>query len=447
MSAAVANLTVEEIKKAALPLSGPSGNFDRVMNLVGASRYVLLGEASHGTHEFYRARIEITKRLIREKGFTVVAWEADWPDALRVNRFVRDGTPEKAAAALAGFQRFPSWMWRNTDVLDFIGWLASYNSQLPEKAPKAGIYGLDLYSLHKSMDAVVAYLEKVDPQAARAAQRRYSCFEDFGSDPQDYGHLASQLKGLSCEEEVVQQLTEILRHEADFLREDGTIAADELFFAEQNARVAVNAEEYYRALYHGRQNTWNLRDIHMRDTLDNLVAHLERQGQSPKVVLWAHNSHLGDARATEMSARGELNVGQLIKQQRGRDAVLVGFTTYSGTVTAADDWDATAQRKVVQPALKGSYEQLFHDTQVPNFYLKLRDNQTLANDFENKFIERAIGVIYRPKTERSSHYFKANLAHQFDAVIHFDSTRAVEPLDANPEWEAGELPETFPSGM
>src|SRR4051812_20336383 len=395
MALFIGERALSSIQNFARPLTGSRQQYDALLQLIGDAKYVLLGEASHGTHEFYKARAEITKRLITEKNFTVIAWEADWPDALRVNRYIRGAnTDDKdAEESLRGFQRFPIWMWRNADVLDLVGWLREHNSSLPRDKAKAGIYGLDLYSLHSSMNAVIAYLDKVDRDAAREARKRYSCFEDFGDDPQTYGLTASQHRSLSCEKEVVEQLAELHRHGADFLRRDGRIAADELFYAEQNALVAKNAEQYYRAMYRGRPNTWNLRDTHMLDTLDHLMTHLENQGEQPKAIVWAHNSHLGDSRATEMAKRGELNVGQLMRDRHAGDSVLVGFTTYTGTVTAASDWGEIAERKRVLPALQESYELLLHETGIPKFLLNVRGNATLAEDLEPALLERAIGVI------------------------------------------------------
>jgi erythromycin esterase-like protein len=448
MALFVSNRLAGAIHESAHPLEGGRQDYDPLMDLIGDARFVLLGEASHGTHEFYKARAEITKRLITEKDFTVVAWEADWPDALRVNRYVRKTSQDAdAEEALRGFQRFPTWMWRNADILDLVGWFRSHNAKRPASAPKVGVYGLDLYSLHSSMDAVVHYLEQIDPEAAKEARERYSCFEHFGTDPQAYGMTASQHRSLSCEDDVVGQLIELQRRAADYLRRDGRIAADELFFAEQNARVAKNAEHYYRAMYRGRPNTWNLRDTHMVDTLDDLMHHLERQGEQPKAVVWAHNSHLGDARATQMGERGELNVGQLVRERHGRECVNVGFITYTGTVTAASDWGAIAERKHVRPGMEDSYEALFHEANIPNFLLVIRRNRKMVEHLKTPHLERAIGVIYRPDTERWSHYFHASLSQQFDAVIHFDETRAVEPLERTAEWEEGELPETYPSGI
>jgi erythromycin esterase-like protein len=332
-------------------------------------------------------------------------------------------------------------MWRNADVLDFVAWLRRHNDSIPETKQKCGFYGLDLYSLHASAHFVIEFLEKVDPDAAKRARHRYSCFENFGEDSQAYGYAASFGLSKSCEDEVVGQLVEMQRRAADLASRDGHVEPDGFFVAEQNARLVKNAERYYRAMFGSRVSSWNLRDQHMVETLDALVKYL---GPSAKVVIWAHNSHLGDARATEMGRRGELNVGQLVRQRHGKNAALLGFTTYTGTVTAASDWDGPAERKRVRPALSGSYERFFHDTGINNFLLTLRGVDALSDVLNQELIERAIGVIYLPETERLSHYFLARLADQFDAVVHLDETRATEPLERTSQWEAGELPETFP---
>lgn len=433
------NLT-DTVREAAHPLTGAASDYEPLMELIGDARFVLLGEATHGTHEFYRERAEITKRLIQEKGFTAVAVEADWPDAYRVNRYVRGVSNDATSTdALGGFQRFPTWMWRNTDVVNFIDWLREYNSALPQNATKIGFYGLDLYSLYNSIEEVLGYLDKIDPEAAKRARHRYSCLEHFGEDTQRYGYAASFGLGESCEDEVVNQLRELQRRADEYAQRDGRVAEDEYFYAEQNARLVKNAEEYYRSMFRGRVSSWNVRDRHMAETLDRLVAHFDKQGSRTKVVVWEHNSHLGDARATEMGDAGELNVGQLVRERYGRDAVLVGFTTYSGTVTAASKWGGSAERKRVQPALPDSYEALFHDTGVPRFLLTLRDSG-MVTDLRERLLERAIGVIYQPQTERISHYFYARLPDQFDAVLHFDETQAVEPLERTGQWETGEVP-------
>jgi erythromycin esterase-like protein len=445
--------SVDTVREAAHPLTGAATDYDPLLEMIGDARFVLLGEASHGTHDFYRARAEITRRLIEEKGFTVVAVEADWPDAYRVNCYARSASHDgDASEALAGFSRFPSWMWRNTDVLDFVNWLRAHNEAIAPGAVKAGFYGLDLYSLYGSMEEVLRYLDKIDPEAAGRARYRYGCFEHFGEDTQAYGYAVSFGMRQSCEDEVVNQLIELQRRAGEYSQQDGQAAENEFFYAEQNARLVKNAEEYYRTMFHGRVSSWNLRDRHMAETLDALVAHLDRQrGREgvTKCVVWAHNSHLGDARATDMGESGEWNVGQLVREKYGADAVLVGFSTYTGTVTAASDWGKPPELKRVRPGLPNSYEALFHEVGVPRFLLTLRGeaaSQVAANLREPR-LERAIGVIYRPDTERISHYFQARLSDQFDAVLHFDVTRAVEPLERTAAWESAEAPETFPSGM
>ena len=445
MQTTIEGSPTDTVRENAHRLLGTAQDYDPLMNLIGNARFVLLGEASHGTHEFYHERAHITQRLIEEKGFTAVAVEADWPDAYRVNRYVREASKDTfAIEALADFKRFPTWMWRNTDVVEFLEWLRTYNSARPSRGKQAGFYGLDLYSLRASMDAVLRYLEKVDPESAKVARTRYACFDQFGEDTQNYGFAAGLGLAKSCEEEVVAQLVELQRRAAEYARRDGSVLEDELFYAEQNARLVKNAEEYYRSMFVEEVSSWNLRDRHMVETLNALVAHLERHGGRAKIVVWAHNSHLGDARATQMSQRGELNVGQLVRQQHGRGAVLVGFTTHHGTVTAASEWGGPAERKRVRPALTNSYEEIFHDTELAQFLFTCREVNDATEGLREPKLERAIGVIYRPETERMSHYFWARLPDQFDAILHFDETRAVEPLERTAEWDAGEVPETYP---
>ncbi len=448
MTTAVRATLPDLIHEAAHPLVGAPDDFEPVLARIGDAPYVLIGEASHGTHEFYRIRAEITKRLIAEHGFTAVAVEADWPDAYRVNRYVRGVSEDAdAAEALRGFERFPQWMWRNADVLDFVGWLRAHNDTKSHPDERVGFYGLDLYSLHASIDAVLRYLREVDPEAAERARERYACFDQFGSDPQTYGYATTAGLAPSCEAEVVAQLVEMRRSAAELMKHDGRLAADELFFAEQNARVVAHAEQYYRAMFGSRVSSWNLRDLHMAETLDALVSFLRPRVAAPKVVVWAHNSHLGDARATEIGRSGELNVGQITRQRHGGDVVLIGFSTYTGTVTAASDWDEPAERKVVRPALRGSYEALFHEVGTPNFALLPSRTAALRSALDHARLQRAIGVIYRPQSERQSHYFHTHLPRQFDVVLHYDQTRAVEPLERTAMWERGEMPETYPSTL
>src|SRR5437016_8266344 len=433
----------EFVREIAQPLSGGVNDYDGLLKLIGNARFVLVGEATHGTHEFYSERAAITKRLIAEKGFSVVAIEGDGPDSARVHRYVRSNTADaNANEALSGFRRFPIWMWRNTVLVEFVEWLRGFNRDIDPKQAPVGFYGMDLYSLHASIEAVLKYLKKVDPESAKRAQLRYSCFDHFSRKPQEYGYATTVGAAEPCEEAVVEQLIELQQKAAEFLSRDGDVAAEELFFAEQNARLIKDAEQYYRSMFRGRASSWNLRDRHMVNTIGNLVAHLNGSRQ-PKAIVWAHNSHLGDARATEMSHYGEVNVGQLTRERFGNEAVLIGFTTYHGTVTAASDWGAPAERKTVRPALEGSYEDVFHQTGLPRFLIDLRGAGQIGVPQQRR-IERAIGVIYRPETERLSHYFHARLPEQFDAVIHIDETRAVEPLERTGIWEEGELPETYP---
>ena len=447
MAVATTDKVTESIRKEAWPLSGEVDDYNQLLAVIGNARFCLLGEATHGTHEFYRERAEITKQLIKEKGFTAVAVEADWPDAFRVNRYVRGLSDDNNAdEALSGFKRFPTWMWRNTVVVDFVEWLRAYNASLPNDSVKVGFYGLDLYSLYTSIEAVLSYLTRIDPEAAKRARYRYSCFEHFGEDTQAYGYAATLGITESCEREVIDQLVELRRRAADYASRDGRVAQDEFFFAEQNARLVLNAERYYRTMFHGRVESWNLRDRHMAETLDALFTHLNSQRQPGKIAVWEHNSHLGDARATYMADYGELNVGQLVRERHGSQAVLIGFTTFTGTVTAASDWDGPAERKRVRPALADSYERLLHDVGISNFVIDLH-NSELSQLLRNPRLERAIGVIYVPQTERQSHYFDARLSDQFDAVIHCDETQALEPLERYALWETGEPPETFPTGI
>jgi erythromycin esterase-like protein len=424
-------------------------DYDPLVKLIGDARFVLIGEASHGTHEFYRERAQITKRLIAEKGFSAVAVEADFPDAYRVNRYVRgEGTDSDAIDALAGFERFPAWMWRNADVLDFVGWLRAHNDDLPVSKAKIGFYGLDLYSLHTSIEAVLSYLEKIDPEGAGRARERYSCFDHFGDDTQAYGYATAFGISNSCEDEVVDQLVEMHRRAAELANRDGRVARDDFFFAEQNARLVKNAEQYYRTMYRSDVSSWNLRDKHMTETLVSLDKHLTQGGNLAKIVVWEHNSHLGDARATEMgSRRGELNVGQLVREVYREQAKLIGFTTHHGTVTATTDWGGPAERKRVRPGLPGSIEELFHKVGRDRFMLLINADDKLKRVLRQDMLERAIGVIYRPETERQSHYFHASVSEQFDAIIHIDETRAVEPLERTSEWEQAEVAETYPSGF
>jgi erythromycin esterase-like protein len=436
---------VAAARSAALPIDGPTReNVARILERLPPARIFMLGEASHGTHDFHHFRTCFTKYLIERHGLDAVAIEGDWPDAYRVNRFVRgEGPDQDANAALSGFERFPSWMWRNTEVLSFVRWLRDWNDKHPNR--KVGFYGLDLYSLMTSVHAVITYLDKVDPEAARRARARYACFDHFAGDTHAYGYAVSAGIVESCEDAVIRQLIDLQRRAREYAGRDGRAAEEEFFFAEQNARLAQNAEQYYRAMFRGRHSSWNIRDTHMAQTFDSLTTFLSRDGSEPKLAVWAHNSHLGDARATEMGERGEINLGQLLRERYGSDVMSIGFTTYDGTVTAASDWDSPGGRKIVRPGLDGSIEGVMHGVEVPQFALLLHDQQ--LGGFAAPLLERAIGVIYRPQTERQSHYFQARLTEQFDALIHIDRTTALVPLEPSPHWYHEEVPETYPSGL
>lgn len=433
------------IREEATHLSGSAEDLDEVLEGVKDKRVVLIGEASHGTHEFYAERARITRRLIADHGFRAVAIEGDWPDAHRVNRWIHGAEDDPdAERALRGFRRFPTWMWRNSEVLDFVGWLRAFHDT---GRHRVSFFGLDLYSLYRSIECVVRHLDRIDPDEAEAARARYSCFDRFERS-QDYG--AAVMRGLTpaCHQKVLQQLIALVEAGDRWLRHDGIAAEDEQFSAEENARVVVDAERYCRAMFTGRAElSWNLRDRHMAATLSRLLAHLDRREPGPaKVVVWAHNSHVGDARKTEMSSRGELNLGQLARETFPGETAAIGFSTYSGTVTAAHAWDLPARRFDVRPALAGSYEQLLHEADIGDFVLNLTAGD-VSEHLSAPRLQRAIGVIYRPETERESHYYGARLAEQFDWLLHLDRTRAVEPLEPSAEWARDEPPETYPSAL
>lgn len=372
-------------------------------------------------------RAEITLRLIAEQGFDAVVVEADWPDAYRLNLFVRgEGEDVGAASAFDDFERFPRWMWRNEEVLRFAQALRAHNLERPAER-RVGFYGMDMYSLYRSAEAVVDYLSSVDEEQAAIARRQYAAL-DHVRDPQRYGYEAVYGVRPDCRQAVRERLLALWKHAPEYLGRDGRPAADAFFFAERNAQVVASAESYYRAMFGPRAESWNLRDRHMVDTLLALQGHLRSHGGTGRIVVWAHNSHLGDARATEMSFAGEWNVGQLIRQRLGEaEALLVGFTTYTGTVTAAYEWDGEAECRDVLPARADSYESLFRDTRLDRFYLPLQGE--VARVLRTPMRERAIGVLYRPDTELQSHYFMASLPSQFDAVFHLDETQAVQPMD------------------
>ncbi len=437
------------IDRCAVDAPGGVPPAEALEEIIGDARIVLIGESSHGTEEFYAARAAITKWLIEDKGFCAVAAEADWPDAYRANRYVRGlGDDTNPDQALSGFERFPAWMWRNVVVRDFIEWLHTHNRRQRER--QTGFYGLDLYSLHRSMQEVIGYLATIDPVAAARARDRYACFDHASADDgQAYGFAAAFGAGLSCERQAIDQLVELQLNAVEYARRDGLLAEDEIFYAQQNAQTVRNAEVYYRAMFGGRVTSWNLRDQHMAQTLHALLTHLGRGSQSEpaRVVVWAHNSHVGDARATEVGSDGQLTLGQLVRERYGADCRLIGFTTYTGTVTAASEWGGIAERKVVRPALNGSVEELLHETGRSEFLVSAAISHAAADPLDVVRLGRAIGVIYLPQTERQSHYYHVRPGEQFDAIIHIDRTRALEPLEVTSSWSAGETPETYPTGL
>jgi erythromycin esterase-like protein len=427
------------IRETAEPLPAPEDEafgvfFDRFAR---TACVVLLGEATHGTAEFYRARAAITKRLITQHGFTIVAVEADWPDAAMVDRYVR----HKSAHVGSGpaFRRFPTWMWRNVEVAEFVDWLREHNAAC-EPSRRTGFFGLDIYNMNAAIHAVLHYLDSIDPDAARVARERYGCLTPWQRDPATYGRMALTTGYAKCEMPVTLALRDLLKKQLEYEEKD----RDSFLDAVQSARLVAAAERYYRVMYYGTVESWNLRDHHMFETLLHL---LDWRGPDAKAVVWAHNSHVGNAAATDMGfARGEINIGQLCRERFGQQAALIGFGTDRGTVAAASDWDGPMEIKSVRPAHPDSYERLCRDSRVERFLLDLRKSQstTLRTELMHSRLERAIGVIYRPETELASHYFDAQLPEQFDGYVWFDETRAVTQLPT--ERRAG-VPNTYPFGL
>lgn len=410
--------------------------FGSLLDRFAQSRVVLLGEASHGTSEFYQARAAITRHLIEKHGFKIVAVEADWPDAATIDRYVRHrtsrGTHERP------FERFPSWMWRNNDVAAFVEWMRKHN-ETKSASERAGFYGLDIYNMRSSIAAVLAYLDDVDPEAAAVARERYGCLTPWQREPSTYGRAVLTEGYRKCEAEILRQCQDILKNELDYAAND----PDSFLDAPQNARLIASAERYYRIMYYGGAESWNLRDTHMFETLGHIM---DAQGPRSKAVVWAHNSHVGDARYTEMGAvRKELNIGQLCREKFAEAASLLGFGTHAGTVAAASDWDGEMEVMPVRPSRPDSYERLFHDAGAARGLLEFRRDEALRCRLNEPRLERFIGVIYRPNTELQSHYAEASLPQQFDAFLWFDETRAVCPLE--PEHRPSGVPDTYPFGL
>ncbi len=433
---------VELIRAHSDPLGsiGPdmdTGTLDGVVERAAGHRAVLVGEASHGTSEFYRVRERITRRLIERGDVDFVAVEADWPDAAHLDRWVRH--VERPDAPFEPFARFPTWMWANEETLDFLRWLREFNASIDDPDDRVGFFGLDLYSLHTSMQAVLDYLDDVDPDTAELARARFGCLTPWERDPQSYGRLAVTGRMEDCEDEVVEVLKDLLERRIEYEHADGRHFMDAL----ENARTVANAERYYRAVYQGPTASWNLRDQHMMDTLTDLLGY---HGPDSSAVVWAHNSHLGDASATELAAGGQFNLGQLCEERFGADCRKIGLGTHTGEVMAADGWGEPGEVKRVRPSLENSWERLSHDAGLATLALPLDRDDAVRRAFTPERLERAIGVIYRPQTERQSHYFHASLARQFDEWLFLDETSAVTPLErvGSGETDAAEMPDTFP---
>lgn len=442
--AASTNTLLAQLNAAALEINPASSDYAPLLKAVTDKDFILLGESTHGSQEFYQARADITQQLILNNQLSAIAVEGDWPSVYRVNRFVRwQGVDKTATQALADFTRFPMWMWRNTVVKEFVQWLRGYNKGRPFEQ-QVGFYGLDMYSLYESVAQVLNYLDDVDPEAAKIARRRYGCL-NHDSNEQQYGYGVKLGYRPSCEEEVVKQLVDLRKHAEQKAVASDNVTAEGLFQIEQNARLIKSAESYYRQMFSSNVRTWNLRDSHMFETLQQLRQFLSnRSNRQAKIVVWAHNSHLGDATATSMGQRGEHNLGQLVRQHYRDRSILIGLTTSRGTVTAASEWDGEAEFKNIVPSINGSIEHLLHQVKKDNFFLQL--NNDLADALSQPLLQRAIGVLYLPDSERSSHYFYSHVARQFDAILHIDQTSALQPLDKHSETQHHE-PETYPFGL
>jgi protein-L-isoaspartate(D-aspartate) O-methyltransferase len=432
------SLTLPEIiARTAEPLPDlGQPTFGALFDRLGSKRVVLLGEASHGTSEFYQARAAITRRLIAEHGFSIVAVEADWPDAAVIDRYVRLRPRQQGDEP--PFQRFPTWMWSNNEVQAFVTWMRQHNENLVEDR-RAGFYGLDIYNMHRSIAAVLAYLDEIDPEAAVVARERYGCLTPWQSEPSTYGRAMLTESYRKCEKEVLRQCQDILSKQLSYAKS----GSDSFLDAAQNARLIASAERYYRIMYYGGAESWNLRDTHMFETLENL---LRAKGPAAKAVVWAHNSHIGDARHTEMgSVRSELNIGQLCRERFGADAALIGLGTHAGTVAAASYWDGPMEVMRVRASCRDSVERAFHDSGRSRCLVDFSRDVPLKALLGEPKLQRFIGVIYRPDTEMASHYAEASVSQQFDAYVWFDETRAIEPLTRTPR--EGGVPETYPFGL
>jgi erythromycin esterase-like protein len=430
---------VAELEDLALPLDGPA-HLDPLVEAIGDAKYVLLGEATHGTSEFYTWRTEITRQLVREKQFSFVAVEGDWPDCYRVNRYVKGGEGESPEEVLHTFSRWPTWMWANREVAQLVRWMRAHNDRALDER-KVGFYGLDVYSLWESMDSVIEYLKKVDPDAVTAARRNYGCFEPYKDDAQEYA-AATALVPTSCQAEAVAALVALRAKAAEYRAESDP---ESYFAAEQNAIIAKNAELYYRTMVRGGPTSWNVRDHHMVETLDRLMQH---HGPYAKAIVWEHNTHIGDARFTDMSRAGMVNVGQLVRQQHEKEGVwLIGFGTYKGSVIAGAEWGAPMQRMDVPEAREGTYESAMHQAVGRDSLFIFRgEDEEATMTMRQPRGNRAIGVVYNPKTESWGNYVPTILPERYDAFIYIEESKAVDPLHM-PAVVDGEVPETYPSGQ
>jgi erythromycin esterase len=430
------NIHPSLVRETATPLANPA-DLDPLLDRIGDARFVLLGEASHGTSEYYLWRMHLSQRLIEEKGFSFIAVEGDWPDCYRVNRYIKgyEDAGSSAREVLHAFARWPTWMWANREVVALVGWLHDHNYRVPLEK-KVGFYGLDVYSLWESLQEVTRYLESVDGEAVKAAREAYRCFQPYHQDVQAYAR-ATRMVPVSCEDEVINLLIETQRHAHQDYANDGEAA----FNAEQNARVTLGAERYYRTMIKTGPDSWNVRDQHMVETLERLMQY---HGPQAKAIVWEHNTHIGDARATDMAGAGMVNVGQLVRERRQPDGVVaVGFGSHRGTVIAAQEWDAPMERMAVPPARQDSWEDLFAQVLGEDSLLILTDGQKSNDLFRSVRGHRAIGVVYHPDYERLGNYVPTSLSRRYDAFIYLHETTALHPLHIEAEASV-EPPETYP---
>lgn len=443
---------IAAIKKHAIPMKGQMTDYDDIISAAKDKIFVMIGCTTHGTKEFYRTRAEITGRLIQDMHFDALAIESDWQGALRINNFTQSLINESAEDALSGFNQFPTWLWRNNEIINFIEWLRIYNTtyRKPEKDNDAPVntYGIDIYGMKATLNALLNYLNQVDSVAAKRARRRFKCLENFINPLTSEGPLPEFDLNDSCAHDAAMQLFELRRKADEYIKKEYPDAENAYFHAKQNANILCHAEEYYRSIMHGDPDSWNIRNRHMFETLEDLAHHLgTRLGRPPRIAVWAHNAHIGNARATEMNKRGELNVGQLIEDKYKDKSLLIGITGSCGTVLAADNWDEPGRVKKMNRPLPGSYEELFYGLKNRGFVLDLRDNNAAVAGLVVPRLQRSIGVIYKPETERYSHYLEVCLPEQFNFLLHFDETTAIKPLDTQTRKHYAEYGETYPSGL